>query len=367
MSRYKAAVLDDEDQFGRTLVETLRHIDFHVRDYRDPDTLICETFDAALPIVEHPDLVIVDLKQSLNYAQKMKLVSTLTDRDVVSEILVFSQDLSIDLESVTKMGAGAVSRSFRDCFDLMRKLKRLAEIGKRRRLYRSPGGHAHGIDSSRLHRPVFLSFSHHDLSLATGFRRNLETLGVPVWYSTIDPGDHWRDRVKDGIDQASVFVALITDSYLDSPYCVGEFMRFHARLDSGEDPALLLLPLRVRNLGASVSDEGKALSASISDRYQYVDMTTRFIDRLTAVLWQIQSAVGEDEVEGPKRGGTQQNKTAAPRLEGLVQHNYPKRPPKAAERQRNQSPRSGVRRAVNGHLQRSAKKRPSHTDGLQKP
>ena len=64
MSRYKAIVLDEEDQFSRTLVETLRHIDFDVRHYRDADSLMGETFDAGLPLEEHPDLVIVDLALS---------------------------------------------------------------------------------------------------------------------------------------------------------------------------------------------------------------------------------------------------------------------------------------------------------------
>src|SRR5260370_35712872 len=111
----------------------------------------------------------------------------------------------------------------------IQKMERLAEIGRKRRMYRvSAGGIPREMDSSRLYRPVFLGYSTRDTRIANGLRNNLEMQGIDVWYAptSISPGDQWDRRIDQAIDHSSVFMTLNTCRSLTSAAVKSEITTF---------------------------------------------------------------------------------------------------------------------------------------------
>jgi hypothetical protein len=97
-------------------------------------------------------------------------------------------------------------------------------------------------------------------------------------------------RMICSIDQAKVFVALLTDNYLLSPICLGEVIRFRRRMESGLKPEPILLPVL-----AGLSDVGRKdwRIEPVLAQYHYTDISERqwAVDRMTALLVRIQKAL----------------------------------------------------------------------------
>lgn len=89
-------------------------------------------------------------------------------------------------------------------------------------------------DQSRPRR-VFLSFSSKDEDKATELRESLLAKGIEPSYSPTDmqTGKNWRDELEAWLAKADVFLALISDAYLQSHMCRSELISFWRRL---EDP-----------------------------------------------------------------------------------------------------------------------------------
>lgn len=283
MKKYRACVVDDDPHIRALLVECLRFTVFEATGYDEAEQLLRDLSVVGLSPQDMPDLIIVDLQLKPDKMSGMELISELAVRDIPSEVVAISGNYpSSDLVEAIKIGAGAmVPKPFGDILYLIKKMEHLAEIGMKRRLKLNGK-----IDHTRQQRPVFLSYCGGDGKLATGLRRNIEAQDIDVWYAptSLGGGDEWRPHVEAGIDQARVFVALITDSYLDSPICFGELLRFCCRMESGTEPQPLLLPVL-----AGLSDRGKRnpLIQPILDRYQHIDLSVSFINGLTAVLGRI--------------------------------------------------------------------------------
>ena len=297
MKKYSAVVLDDHDKVREMLVRVLRSRGFDSKGYSDPQRLLAEVFDSCLP-GEYPDLLIVDLQLSV-HGGGMALIRKLVGKDVSSEIAIVSGVLTgeVVLEA-TELGVGAaIAKPVDDYVAFIQRLERMAAIGRKRREYRTSDCSEHEIDQSRRNRPVFLSYSTADSQLATGLRRNLESRNISVWYAptAIRVGDLWDKEIEQGIDNAQVFMALITDNYLASPYCVGELMRFHSRLEHGVEPRPLILPITMEL--SDVSRNGEVFR-SISLRYQCINLSGQFTDGLMDMLWQINNFLGPCLVSG---------------------------------------------------------------------
>ena len=73
---------------------------------------------------------------------------------------------------------------------------------------------------------------------------------------------------------------------------MAEVARFHRRL-IGPDPRPLILPVLA---GISDHDKKESLLKGILDSYQWIDVSTRFVDGLTVLLGRIQSVLGEQRV-----------------------------------------------------------------------
>lgn len=89
-------------------------------------------------------------------------------------------------------------------------------------------------DQSRPRR-VFLSFSSKDEDKARELRESLVAKGIEPSYSPTDmqTGKNWRDELETWLGKAEVFLALISNAYLESHMCRSELISFWRRL---EDP-----------------------------------------------------------------------------------------------------------------------------------
>ena len=292
MEKYKAIVLDDQDTWREVLVRTLSRRDFQAVGYDEAEKLLSEVFDVIRRPDEQPDLVVVDLKLKPDKMNGIDLINRLMSRDLACVIVAITGDLNGEqAEQAMKLGAAIVGKGpnnlLADNFLVtIQKMERLAEIGRKRRLYRLRSETApRQMDSRRLRRPVFLSYSSHDARIANGLRNNLEMQGIDVWYAptTVNPGDVWARSIDAAIDQSSVFVALNTDQSLISPECIAEFMRFHRRLERNLEPRALVVPVRY---GLSVEGK-KSEILRLFDKYQYVDLSANYVDQLNSLIGRI--------------------------------------------------------------------------------
>jgi ActR/RegA family two-component response regulator len=294
MEKYKAIVLDDQPNVREVLVKTLRRRDFEVVDYGEAERLLSEVFDVIQLPEDQPDLVVVDLKLDTGKMQGLDLIKALMRRDLASVVVAITGDvLGSMAEEAMKLGAAVVAKQV-DNFLVdnflvtIQKMERLAEIGRRRRFYRcSAGSTPRPMDSTRFERPVFLSYSTCDTSIANGLKNNLEMQGIDVWYAPTDlnPGDPWTHCIDEAIDHANVFIALNTDSSLFSSECIAEFARFHRRLERNLEPRPLVIPVRY-----AVSSNRKTNEIlRIFDNYQYVDLSSHYIDELNSLIRRIKA------------------------------------------------------------------------------
>jgi ActR/RegA family two-component response regulator len=297
MERYRAVVLDDQELMQDMLVRILNRRDFDAVGYGEAERLLADVFDVIRPPDEQPDLVVVDLKLKTDKMQGIELIDRLMKRDLACVIVAITADLQGEAaEEAMKLGAAVVGKGpdnflIDNFLVTIQKMERLAEIGRKRKLYRLRAGTApREMDSKRLRRPVFLSYSHYDARIANGLRSNLEMQGIDVWYAptTLNAGDPWARCVDAAIDHSRVFVALNTDKSLVSPECIGEFARFHRRLERNLEPKPLVVPVRY-----GVSEDGRTREMlRIFDSYQYVDLSTNYIHHLNSLIATIKVFLG---------------------------------------------------------------------------
>lgn len=302
MKKYKAFVLEDTPELRDLLITCLERRDFDARGFSRAEDVLTTLFETGMAYPDFPDLLIVDLELEPGRVQGLELVSELADRNISSEILVMSGNHpAADLSEAIRIGAAAgVPKPF-DLVDFLNITERLADAGRKRRWYRFlrvPGPHE--MDPDRRVRPVFLSYSTQDKKLATGLRRNLEARYIDVWYARteLDVGDLWQDCIEEAIDKATIFLALMTDSYLMSKDCIAELMRFQRRLQSNLEPQPVLMPVLS---GLSQDAMKDTLLGRIFATHQYIDISTRFNDGLTVLIARIQDILNHDLIAVPPK------------------------------------------------------------------
>jgi CheY-like chemotaxis protein len=293
MQQYTAFVLDDNVEVRELIVDCLKGFaNFDACGYGQAEKVLSALFDP--PQQAPPDLLVVDLNLEPGKIQGIQLLTELVERDIPSEILVISGAGGDDLEKALRMGIVAVIRKpFDSVVQVVKKMELMAEIGRKRRLYRLEGrNRGMALDAVRFVRPVFLSYAKEDKSLAMGIRRNLEAREIPVWYapSALEVGDAWRLRIDEAIRQATVFVAIISDRYAASQHCLEELTQFRHRIIAGSKPPLVILPVTA---GASEPSKKHDLIRPVLDEYHYIDMSAYSVDGLTALLGRIQRLLGQ--------------------------------------------------------------------------
>jgi DNA-binding response OmpR family regulator len=287
--RYRAVVVEGDDQVRNMLVECLRFCNFEAEGFADSAVVLREIFPDVRSMT-WPDLFIIDLELKPAGIDGMKLIEWLSDNNVPSAIMATSANVSNSyLVEAMKIGAEDIVSKPLDVFRVIKRMEKLASIGRNRRLYRQCQFSSNTADPSRQHRPVFLSYSERDRRMASVIRSHIEAAGVGVWYApdNLQPGDVFRKRIVDAIDGAHVFVPLITDNYPNSAFCMAELLRFYRRLTSDNPP--LLLPVLC---GLPDTIPNFEWIKPIVDEHQYADITSeRILNGLTALVGVIQKAV----------------------------------------------------------------------------
>ena len=59
---------------------------------------------------------------------------------------------------------------------------------------------------------IFLSYAREDMSMAKQLYSDLERYGLDVWLDTelLLPGDPWKDKIQDAIENSNYFIALLS-------------------------------------------------------------------------------------------------------------------------------------------------------------
>lgn len=294
-SRYKVVVIEDHDQVREMLVEGLRVFGHEAKGFAQAEPMLREILPDDRQ-VNMPDLFIIDLQLEPEKIQGMDLIERLTTNKVPSAIIAMSASLSSSnyYEARGKGAADVIAKPF-DIVRTIRRIETVANIGRNRRLRRQEQWASTLTDPSRRDRPVFLSYAGEDTRTASLVRSHIEAAGYGVWYSSQLEGSS-RERILNAIDQAHVFVPLITINYPSSYLCLAEMVRFYHRRRNDKSP--LLVPVldgllsRIRNLD---------LIKPIIEEHPYVDITAeRLVEGLNALLGLIQKTVGRQPEKEPE-------------------------------------------------------------------
>jgi DNA-binding response OmpR family regulator len=288
-TKLKVFIVDDDAQVREFVVEACRFSGFEAYGYDEAERALEDIFqDPSLK--KMPDLFVVDLELKPSKMQGLELINELAERNAPPAILAISGNHpSGSLLRAIEVGALATSAKPFDLHELIKQITYCATIGRNRRLYRETD-ESFPMDSSRQHRPVFLSYAKEDKRAANGLRVSIEARNIGVWYAptTLQLGEDWRNLIQAGIDQARIFVALITESYLNSPICVAELSRFYQRLENEVQNPPILVPVLYGS--PDIVRNNNLISASLQ-RYQYVHMSPeRIVDAYTVILLRVQRA-----------------------------------------------------------------------------
>jgi FixJ family two-component response regulator len=288
--RLKVFIIDDDDIVRDFVVEACRLSDFEAEGYDEAEQALHDVFNDPF-LRRMPDVFVVDLELKPRRMQGMDLITQLADRNVAAAVLAVSGNQpSENLLRAIEAGSLETATKPFDLNEFIKKVKYCATVGRNRKIHKQSDAVVL-TDIARVHRPVFLSYSKFDTKTAYGLKANIEARGIPVWYAptTLQPGDDWRALIQKGIDEARVFIALITSEYLNSPPCAAEFNRFYERLQTEASNPPLLLPILY---GDAAILKNNPLIRRPVEHYQWVPMSSdRIVDAYTAVLLRVQSAV----------------------------------------------------------------------------
>lgn len=208
-----------------SLVEELCFLTpYHVKSYEDD----AKARDARFQFRELPDLFVVDLD---NAPPGQQVIKELTEKwKIVSTIVAVSGDFE-KYELPHLFGATAILPSLARKDELKHLIEQCAEIGRNRRKYEFGGGR----DKTRKQRPVFLSYTKKDEGLAKLLSSNLGARNIEVWsmHESQKLGKGLDAEIQKGLDDAQIFVAIISTDFLKSKYCLDELKDFYGKATSG--------------------------------------------------------------------------------------------------------------------------------------
>jgi CheY-like chemotaxis protein len=300
MAKYNALVVDDDELLRNMLVEFLSRVDIDALAYGTAEELLAYLFPTPLVELEYmPDLIVIDLQLKQDYMQGPDLIYELVSPkyNIPSSLMAISGVIP-SAEFVQDLKAFSAATLLPKPFGIPEfcpRAKRLADIGKKRRLKRiqSVNNRLYSMDSDRENRPVFISHASEEEMLANGIRIHIESLGIDVWYgpTTIDVGEVWRDQIKAGVKNASVFVPILSDFYFASSVCIDELSSFLKRLDTENRTDLLFLPI-VYKLSSRLKNH--EIFRKISEKYHYIDFA-HATDGLTRLTMPIQALIARSK------------------------------------------------------------------------
>jgi CheY-like chemotaxis protein len=287
MEKLNVWVIDDEEQVLNVIRETATLSGlFEVQCFKDANRALSKLELRKLHYPE-PDLFVVDLELQAGEMQGLQLIEQLSAKKIKSSILAVSGNLGAE-ELFQAVGVGAtaaVAKPFSHD-DLLEILEQWANVGRKNRIFAQDGV----IDESRDDRPVFLSYCNADLRTANLVRRNLEFRNISVWYAydTVEPGDEWQERVRQGLKQANVFVPLITEGFSNSSGGIAELANVLRSFKPQIGRSRWIMPILYNYSTKDATDE----TIRRCFDYQHVTMTDKkLVDGFTALLVRIQQVL----------------------------------------------------------------------------
>ncbi len=99
---------------------------------------------------------------------------------------------------------------------------------------------------------VFLAYSYRDKDVASKLAERLRNLQFKVWLNDeqLTPGMNWEDRIHEAIENADIFLVLLSPSVTSSPYLDFELNKVQKKEDIKILPVLLestSIPSEIKN------------------------------------------------------------------------------------------------------------------------
>jgi len=276
---HKVWILENFKAVREMLEEDLLFSGYSVKGFEEAEAVEDEIY-SDIGVNKMPDLFIVDLVLNENRMQGLDFINKITDKPFPTPpIIAISGHLpSSELVKAIDAGAWKTFSKPLNMIEFHKRVAKLAAIGRNKHNFRSGQ-----LDTNRLHRPVFLSYQNEDRRKAVSLRNQIEADDIGVWYApdTAEPGE-WRPKVRKGLEEAQVFIALLTDNYVKSPPCMTELVHFYERLNTESKPPVLI-PI-VYKLSQEARNDPTI--SQVLGELQYVDMSREenFLDDLTALL-----------------------------------------------------------------------------------
>lgn len=244
---YSVFVIDDEPEDVKRIKNTGDFSrEFNVTIYEDAARLIRDV-DRLSKERQEPDLVVVNPELPDPGTQQPDLIYALLGTKAPSAILALSQnpeaESSLESAGINDL-VGILQKPFSSA-ELLPPMRRWAELGRDKRYRR-------GRSEKRR---AFLSYASPDEKMASKICKWLELREIGVWYSvtTMKPGDPWKDKVAQGLEEADVFMPLISDSYPLSEFCHPELGIILDRLERGIGNRLVI-PILYNDPVAALKD-----------------------------------------------------------------------------------------------------------------
>ena len=273
-------ILENNKAVREMLEENLEFSGYSVKGFEEAEAVEDELY-SDIQKNKMPDLFIVDLVLNDDKMQGLDFIAMMTEKSVpIPPIIAISGHLpACDLVKAIDAGAWGTFSKPLNMIELHKKVAKYTVIGRNKRNF-SIGR----LDRNRLHRPVFLSYQNEDRRRAGSLRNQIEAIDIGVWYApdTVEPGNKWRLEVRKGIEEAQVFIALLTDHYTESPPCMAELVNFYERLTTESKPPVLI-PIVYK---LSEKARNNPTINQLLREVHYVDMSREenFLDALTAIL-----------------------------------------------------------------------------------
>jgi len=245
---YSICIVDEDKEFLDLIKATCHYSPqlprLNCETYQDPVALLNEVRSAWQQEQSAPDLLLIDLELREKNMQGVELIEELALKTKIpSAILALSNNLNdATLNGAFRSGAGMVVSKLLTPDELLPRMRRFAKIGRNRWLWWTDRISA---DETRKKRPVFLSYSRKNEDTARIITNFLECSDIDVFYAddSIRPGDDQAARVRAALS-ARVFIALISDTYESSGYCIGELDNaLEVQKDNTKNPGLKIIPI----------------------------------------------------------------------------------------------------------------------------
>lgn len=278
---YLVFAVSKESQVLSLIEELCFLTPYHVKSYEDDS----KALDARVYFRELPDLFVVDLD---NAPPGQQVIKELTEKwKILSTIVAVSGDFEKH-ELPQLFGATAILPSLSRSGELKHLIKQCAEIGRKRRKYKFGGGR----DKKRKQRPVFLSYTKKDEGLAKLLSSNLGARKIEVWsmHDSQKLGKELDAEVRKGLDDAQIFIALISTDFLKSNWCLQELKDFYGKATSGpiDEQQRLIIPVFYNDPDTSGNDfidrEVKPLTSAYMTDKDYLNGFILLMERIQALV-----------------------------------------------------------------------------------